>query len=74
MNNRKKDQIKNDSRGIVWQSSSWLGLGALTAEGRGSIPGQGTTIPQAAQCCQKKRKKNDSGTCGITTEFSYLYH
>ena len=39
MNNRKKDQIKNDSRGIVWQSSSWLGLGALTAEGRGSIPG-----------------------------------
>lgn len=41
MNNRKKDQKlkKNDSRGIAWQSSSWLGLGALIAEGRGSIPG-----------------------------------
>ena len=67
MSNRKKDQKikKNDSRGIAWHSSSWLGLGALIAEGRGSIPGQGATIPQAAQCCQKKRKKNDSGTCGI---------
>ena len=41
MNNRKKDQKlkKNDSRGIAWQSSSWLGLGSLTAEGPGSIPG-----------------------------------
>ena len=26
----------------------WLRLHALTAEGRGSIPGQGTKIPQAA--------------------------
>ena len=26
----------------------WLGLRAFTAEGAGSIPGQGTKIPQAA--------------------------
>ena len=25
----------------------WLGLSASTAEGPGSVPGQGTTIPQA---------------------------
>ena len=27
----------------------WLGLHALTAEGQGSVPGGGTTIPQAAR-------------------------
>ena len=32
--------------------------GALTAEGPGLIPGQGTKIPQAAQHSQKKKKKN----------------
>ena len=34
----------------------WLGLGALTAEGAGSIPGQGTKIPQAVR--PKKKKKS----------------
>ena len=33
----------------------WLGLCAFTAEGPGFIPGQGTKIPQAAWCGQKKR-------------------
>ena len=28
----------------------WLGLWAFTAKGTGSIPGQGTKIPQAVQC------------------------
>ena len=28
----------------------WLGLCALTAKGPGSVFGQGTKIPQAAQC------------------------
>ena len=28
---------------MVW----WLGLCAFTAEGLGSVPGQGTKIPQA---------------------------
>ena len=32
----------------------WLGLRTFTAEGTGSIPGQGTKIPQAAWCGQKK--------------------
>ena len=35
----------------------WLGLHALTAEGLGSIPGQGTQIPQAARLSQRKRKR-----------------
>ena len=34
----------------------WLGLCTFTAEGAGSIPGQGTKIPQAA-VYQKKKKK-----------------
>ena len=35
----------------------WLGLGALTAEGPGSIPGRGTKILHAPQCGQKKKKR-----------------
>ena len=34
----------------------WLALSALTAEGLGSIPGQGTRIPQATWHNQRKRK------------------
>ena len=33
----------------------WLGLCTLTAEGPGSIPGQGTKIPQPVWCGQKKK-------------------
>ena len=39
----------------------WLGLCAFIAEGLGSIPGQGTKIPQAARCGKKKRKKGVGG-------------
>ena len=35
----------------------WLRLCAFTAEGVGSIPGQGTEIPQAASAAKKERKK-----------------
>ena len=35
----------------------WLGLCTFTAEGLGSIPGQGTKILQAVQCGKKKKKK-----------------
>ena len=35
----------------------WLGLCAFTAEGPGSVSGQGTKIPQATQHSQKKKKK-----------------
>ena len=34
----------------------WLRLGAFTAVGPGSIPGQGASIPQAEWCGQKKKK------------------
>ena len=34
----------------------WLGLHALNVEGLGSIPGQGTKIPQAVWHGQKKKK------------------
>ena len=33
-------------------SSQWLRLCTFTAEGPGSIPGQGTKIPQAMRCGQ----------------------
>ena len=36
----------------------WWGLGAFTAGGPGSIPGQGTNILQVAQCNQVKKKKD----------------
>ena len=32
----------------------WLGMESFIAGSLGSIPGQGTKIPQAAQCGQKK--------------------
>ena len=34
----------------------WLGLCAFTAEGMGSIPGQGTKILQAVWCDQKEKE------------------
>ena len=33
----------------------WLGLGAFTAVARGSVPGRGTKIPQAAWHSQKAK-------------------
>ena len=41
----------------------WLRLHTSTAGGPGSIPGQGTKIPQAALCGQKKKKKCVWGGC-----------
>ena len=39
----------------------WLSLGAFTARGLSSIPGQGDKIPQTAQHSQKKKKSlNDT--------------
>lgn len=40
----------------------WLGLGAITALGPGSIPGWVTKIPQAPMSGQKKYKKKAIGT------------
>ena len=41
-----------------WNSLAvqWLGLWAFTAEGSGSMPGQGAKIPQAMRCSQKKKE------------------
>ena len=40
----------------------WLGLHASTVGGKGSIPGQGTKIPQAAWCGQKNKTKQNKKT------------
>ena len=49
--NKLKKKIRGNSLAV-----QWLGLGAFTAEGPGSIPGWGTKIPQAVWCRQKKKK------------------
>ena len=36
----------------------WLGVFPFTAEGVGSIPGQGTKIPQVAHAAKKKKNVN----------------
>jgi len=38
----------------------WLRLWASTAGGEGSISGQGTKIPYATWCVQKKKKNQNS--------------
>ena len=42
----------------TWTSLAvqWLGPGAFTAMALGSVPGQGTKIPQATWCRQKRKK------------------
>ena len=42
----------------------WLGLYAFTAVGTGSIPGQGTKIPQAISLTARRRKKKEKRTLG----------
>ena len=39
----------------------WLGLGAFTSEGAGSIPGGGTKILHATQSGQIKKKRGGGG-------------
>ena len=56
---------KQDGTSLAVQ---WLGLGASTAGGPGSIPGQGTKIPQAARRGQKnkqKQRRNRKGRRGL---------
>ena len=47
----------------------WLGFFGLTAEVPGSIPGQGTKIPQAVQCSTAKKKKKEK--CGLSIIVEY---
>ena len=44
----------------------WLGLHALTAEGRCSVAGWGTKIPKAAWDSQKKKKKESKNKNSTT--------
>ena len=55
-------QERSNSNNLLrtnWGNSlvvKWLGLRAFTAKGQGSIPGQGTKIPQAVWCSQKTKQ------------------
>ena len=53
---------------LPFQESLGLGLCAFTAEGAGSIPGQGTKIPQDARHGQKKISKVKTVTITATTK------
>ena len=49
----------------IWGNSlvvQWLGLGAFTAMGPGSTPGQGTKVPQAARRSQKTKQNKKTKT------------
>ena len=52
---RHRKQIYGNSLAV-----QWLGLHASTAKGTGSIPGQGTKIPQAVWCSQKTERKKEN--------------
>ena len=63
-------------KGREFPGLQWLGLGAFTAEGLGSISGRGTKISQPVWCGQnnntkkkdpKNRKDSQIGSQGATT-------
>ena len=43
----------------------WLGIRVFTAEGPGSIPGQGTKIPKAVQHSQGKKEEREERAQGL---------
>ena len=52
----------HQSRELIQGNSlavQWSGHRAFTAKGPGSIPGQGTNIPQAAWCSKKKERERE---------------
>ena len=57
-----QDRQKKKSRAGISLAVQWLGLCASTAGGVGSIPGQGTKIPHAAERGQKKAVQVPGGT------------
>ena len=61
-------QIFTLRKSKVWEfpGVQWFGLGTLTAEGLGSIPGQGTKISHGSQCGQKKKKKKSKVNPKVT--------
>ena len=59
----KKSKLQNCvlsfKKSLLREFPGTLGLHAFTAEGPGSISGQGTKIPQAVQQGKKKEKKRN---------------
>ena len=56
--NRKKNKYYLKKIGIRnFLEVKWLALRTFSAQGVGSIPGQGTKILQAVWCGQKKKKR-----------------
>ena len=53
--NTKKQCLQSSKKGTSLVAQ-WLRLCASNARGVGLIPGQGTKIPHAIQCGQKKKK------------------
>ena len=50
-------------QGREFRACQWLGLGAATAEGTGSVPHWGTKIPHAVRCSQTRNIKFKKHPC-----------
>ena len=55
-NHSNPEAVPSSAEGAKSLAIQWLGLHTFTAKGLGSVPGQGTKIPQAAQPKKKERK------------------
>ena len=51
----------------------WVGFGTFIAKGLGSVPGQGTEIPQSTQLGQKKKKEFRTHFCSEFAAPSMLF-
>ena len=58
--------FKKERNSRTFLAVQWLRLYASTAWGMGSISSQGTKIPLAGECSQKKKKERNSDTFYIT--------
>ena len=63
---------------LKWLGNSlvvqWLGLSAFTAKGTGSIPGQGTKIPQATHQKKKWPYYPKQSTDSVQSLSKYQWH
>ena len=50
----------------------WMGLLTSTAGGPGLIPGRGTKIPHAAQCSQKKKRREKTKILCVSAHHLYI--
>ena len=54
-----RGKLVKEERGGSSLMVQWLGIRVFTAEGPGSIPGQGTKIPKAVQHSQGKKEERE---------------